>query len=172
VAARGGTDGTLIGQSWLHSITFRPAITWATANNLKSQLEIVESLIPSKIDFTARSSRAVPRISAALRTGLPSSDSAIAHVHRADFGPHIDRISRPCRNHPAAFIMHGTPPFRVERKSNCLSVEEKSRVGKRIVAIARARAVPRYISGVRRNFVRDHALLRLRVWAIPNVPSA
>jgi len=67
--------------------------------------------------------------------------------------------------------MHGTRCFRIERKFKLLvPVKKKTRVGKR--HRDRARHAMTATSSVRRNFVRDHALLHVFAFAIQDAPSA
>ncbi|MGA8442482.1 MAG: hypothetical protein WB762_20210 [Candidatus Sulfotelmatobacter sp.] len=56
-------------------------------------------------------------------------------------------------------IVHGARGFWIERQIELLvPVEQETRLGERVVTVARIRTMPRYVSGMCRNLVPDHAL--------------
>ena len=87
----------------------------------------------------------------------------LRHVHRAEFrAAHRAEFRVLVEIIRQRFVVHRLRRRGIERQLELLvPVKQETRVGKRIVAVPRARPVPRHVRRVRRDLVRDHALLHV-----------
>src|SRR5262249_13771833 len=82
-------------------------------------------------------------------------------VHRAEFrAAHRTKLGFLVEVVGKRLVVHGASGFGIERKVELLvPIEKETCVAKRVVAVARAGTMARYVGGVRGNFVSDDALL-------------
>src|SRR6266481_7047215 len=156
------STGSVIGR-WSCSISApRPASAQRSNSSRRVSLEVL-SVIRREL-CALHFCQQLHKLLLPLRLVVPAF--GIRHlrdVHRAEFRPaHRAELRLFVEIIGKILIVHLPRRFRIERKFKLfIPIKQESRIAQSVIAVARPRPVPRHVRGVRRNFVRDHALLHV-----------